>query len=237
MMKIACWSGPRNISTALMRSWSSRKDSFVSDEPFYSYYLKKTGLKHPMHQEIINKYPSKLEDIIEYLLGPIPNEGRIWYQKHMAHHILDFNKIDFILSFNNTFLIRNPKYVIPSYKRKNRLKSHEELGYYQQVQLINFLEANNKNYTIIDSGRLLKTPREILKKWCKEVEIPFDENMLKWQKGHYPSDGIWGIHWYDNVINSNTFKNETTQNNDIYFEDEIYKICKNYYNRMLDFAL
>ena len=98
-MKIACWSGPRNISTALMRSWSSRNDTFVSDEPFYAYYLKKTGLNHPMAKQIVEYYPSSYSEIITYLEQEIPYSKSIWYQKHMAHHLLDSEDINWINNF------------------------------------------------------------------------------------------------------------------------------------------
>ena len=103
-MIIACWSGPRNISTALMRSWSSRKDTFVTDEPFYAYYLKETKLKHPMYKDIINTYSSNYNEIVNYLINVIPQNKKIWYQKHMAHHILDSRNIDWIANCENCIL-------------------------------------------------------------------------------------------------------------------------------------
>ena len=117
-MIVACWSGPRNISTALMRSWSSRKDTFVSDEPFYAYYLKQTKLKHPLYKEIINKYSSNYDEVVNYLTNRIPKDKKIWYQKHMAHHIFDFNNIEWISNCENCILLRHPKEVISSYSKK-----------------------------------------------------------------------------------------------------------------------
>ena len=108
-MIIGCWSGPRNISTALMRSWSSRKDTFVTDEPFYAHYLQKTKLKHPMYKEIINKYSTNYSEIVNYLTGKIPKKKNIWYQKHMAHHILDLSSINWISNIENCILLRHPK--------------------------------------------------------------------------------------------------------------------------------
>ena len=100
-MIVACWSGPRNISTALMRSWSSRNDTYVTDEPFYAYYLKKTKLKHPMHREIISNYNSNYNEIIKHLTNQVPKNKKIWYQKHMAHHILNLENIEWIKNFEN----------------------------------------------------------------------------------------------------------------------------------------
>ena len=117
-MRIACWSGPRNISTALMRSWSSRNDAFVSDEPFYAYYLRKLQLKHPMYKEIIGYYPNTYDDVVISLTSEIPNDKEHWYQKHMAHHLIDLDNIHWIKKFENCILIRHPKDVINSYIKK-----------------------------------------------------------------------------------------------------------------------
>ena len=108
-MIVACWSGPRNISTALMRSWSSRKDTFVTDEPFYAYYLKETKLKHPFYKEIINKYSSNYDEVVKYLINRIPENKKIWYQKHMAHHNFQGYDISWLKKVKNCLLIR-PKF-------------------------------------------------------------------------------------------------------------------------------
>ena len=102
-MIVACWSGPRNISTALMRSWSSRRDTYVTDEPFYAYYLKETQINHPMHEKIINHYLSDYDEIVDYLISEVPNQKHIWYQKHMAHHLIDLAKIDWIKKMKIAF--------------------------------------------------------------------------------------------------------------------------------------
>ena len=141
--RIACWSGPRNISTALMRSWSSRNDTFVSDEPFYAYYLKETGLNHPMAEEIINYYPNTYDEVVSSINKKIPELKEIWYQKHMAHHLIDLKNIDWIKNFHNCFLIRHPKDVITSYILKNQLNHINELGYLQQWKLMEYLISNH----------------------------------------------------------------------------------------------
>ena len=157
-MIVACWSGPRNISTALMRSWSSRDDTYVTDEPFYSYYLKKTKLKHPMHREIISNYNSNYNEIVKHLTKKVPENKKIWYQKHMAHHILNLENIEWIKNFENCILLRHPKEVIHSYTKKNKLNSVEELGYPQQYEIVKFLKKITKSYIVIDSNVLLKNP-------------------------------------------------------------------------------
>ncbi len=229
-MIIACWSGPRNISTALMRSWSSRKDTYVTDEPFYSYYLNETKVKHPMHKEIIEKYSSNYFDIIKYLTSDIPNNKTIWYQKHMAHHMIDLSNIDWIKKCNNFILIRHPKQVISSYLLKNELKSIDELGYYQQFEIINFLKKNNIPFNVKESNEILTNPEVALKDWCAKIEINFDRSMLSWNKGIHPNDGVWAKHWYDNVINSSGF--QKFKKKDISIEnkyDSIYNDAMKYY--------
>ena len=139
-MIVSCWSGPRNISTALMRSWSSRKDTFVTDEPFYAYYLKETQNNHPMREKIINNYFSNYNEGVDYLIDEVPNQKNIWYQKHMAHHLIDLSKIDWIKKCENCILLRHPKEVINSYTSKNKLNSVTELGYPQQFEIVKFLK-------------------------------------------------------------------------------------------------
>jgi hypothetical protein len=236
-MKIACWSGPRNISTALMRSWSSRNDSFVSDEPFYAYYLRKQQLKHPMYKEIIEYYPNKYDEVVKNLISTIPNNKEHWYQKHMAHHLNDFNDIDWIKNFENCILIRHPKDVINSYIKKNTLSYVDELGYPQQYKIMKYLTSIGKKFIVIDSNILLNNPEKILSKWCSSINLEFDISMLKWQKGNHPQDGIWWKHWYDNVVTTTHFQKFSPNKNDIDKKyKSIYHEALDYYNKLYYFA-
>ncbi len=237
-MRIACWSGPRNISTALMRSWSSRESTFVSDEPFYAYYLKEKAVKHPMHKEIIEYYPNQYEDIVMSLTSKIPENKEHWYQKHMAHHLIDFENISWIQEFENCILIRHPKDVISSYIKKNNLTHIDELGYSQQYKLIEYLKKNNQKIIVIDSSILLQNPKRILSQWCKNLNIDFSIKMLRWKRGLYSTDGIWGVHWYNNVINTNQFVSFKKKGNNIVSEHQsIYDQALVYYNEMYDMAI
>tara|TARA_X000000368_G_scaffold356573_1_gene298669 strand:+ start:944 stop:1651 length:708 start_codon:yes stop_codon:yes gene_type:complete len=230
-MIIACWSGPRNISTALMRSWSSRKDTFVIDEPFYAYYLKKTQKNHPMKEQIIKHYSSDYEEVVNYLTYKVPNQKNIWYQKHMAHHLIDLSEINWIKKCQNCILVRHPKEVISSYIVKNNLQRVEELGYPQQYAIAKFLKKSNKRFKVIDSEDLLKNPSKVLSDWCESINIDFDKSMLQWEKGNHQNDGIWWKHWYDNVINTTGF--QKYHKKDINIEnkyDSIYNESMKYYN-------
>ena len=237
-MKIACWSGPRNISTALMRSWSSRNDTFVSDEPFYAYYLKKKQLKHPMYKEIIEHYPNKYKDIINSLTSDIPNGKKHWYQKHMAHHLIDLNNIDWITNFENCILIRHPRDVINSYVKKNTLHHIDELGYHQQHKIMKYLDSIGKRFTVIDSNILLNNPKKILSKWCNNIDLEFDISMLKWKKGAHSQDGIWWKHWYDNVITTTHFQKLESNQHDLDQKYQlIYDEALDYYEKLYYFVI
>ena len=235
-MIIATWSGPRNISTALMRSWSSRSDTFVTDEPFYAYYLSETKLKHPMHMEIINKYSTDYKKIVSYLNSKTPDGKKIWYQKHMAHHILNLNDIEWITNFENCILLRHPKEVISSYSNKNKLNSFEELGYRQQYEIIKLLKKKNKSFIIIDSSELLQNPAKVLDAWCKKINIKYEKSMLNWEEGNHINDGIWWKKWYDNVIKTTGFQKYKKKDINIESEyDSIYNESMKYYTYIKEF--
>ena len=237
MKRIACWSGPRNISTALMRSWSSRNDTYVSDEPFYAYYLKEKNLKHPMYKEIIDYYPTDHNQVVKNLTSEIPHGKKLWYQKHMAHHLIYFNKIDWIQSFENCFLVRHPKDVIKSYVKKNILNHVDELGYPQQYKIVQYLNNIGKKFVVIDADILLNNPKKILSQWCISIDLDFDLAMLEWGKGNHPQDGIWWRHWYDNVINTTHFQKFSKDENELDSKyQSIYNEALDYYNKLYYFV-
>jgi len=237
-MKIACWSGPRNISTALMRAWSSRIDSYISDEPLYAYYLKEKKLNHPMRDEIINFYPNNFKDVLKPITSNVPDNKKIWYQKHMAHHLINLDNLEWLFELNNCILIRDPKYVISSYLKKNSLKHISELGYVQQWQIFNFLKKHKKEVVVIDSNILLNDPEKILSNWCHKIGIKYDSKMLTWEKGEHRYDGIWGKHWYNNVVKSTGFNkpyNKRVTLDESY--QQIYRESLVYYNQLMQFCL
>ena len=201
------WSGPRNLSTALMRSFENRTDTAVIDEPFYAYFLKQTNLNHPGKNEIISTLDSNWDNIVLKITGQIPQNKSIWYQKHMAQHNLEGCDLNWIKSFHNCILIRDPKYVIPSYNKEYPLSDEKLLGYCQQLNLIRILEDEESiTPPIFDATDILEKPEQALKKICISVGIRFSQKMLKWPKGKRKSDGIWAKYWYRNVENSSGFQ-------------------------------
>jgi hypothetical protein len=229
---IAMWSGPRNISTALMRSFENRSDCFVSDEPFYSYFLYKTGLKHPLSDVIIKSGLIDYNEIIKYITGPIPLLKNIWYQKHMAHHILEGENLDWIKNMKNCLLIRHPSDVIISYSKKYEINSIQQLGYLQQINIYKMLiKEEGIPPIIIEAQDLLRNPKMMLTQVCKNLRIKFNDKMLSWPPGTRKTDGIWGKHWYKQVENSTGFKPYIKTNKIIPLKyQNLYDECIQYYD-------
>ena len=230
------WSGPRNLSTALMRSFENRTDTAVIDEPFYAHFLKQTNLNHPGRNEIISTLDSNWDNIVLKITGPIPHNKSIWYQKHMAQHNLEGCDLNWIKSFHNCILIRDPKYVISSYSKEYSLSDEKLLGYCQQLNLIRILE-DEEGITppIFDATDILEKPEQALKKICISVGIRFSQKMLKWPKGKRKSDGIWAKYWYRNVENSSGF--QPFQKKNIVIDKKLiplYDKCLADYNSMYE---
>ena len=233
MAKIAMWSGPRNISTALMRSFENRPDTFVTDEPFYAYYLKKTGIKHPLREEVMAEGNTDWNSIANEITGSIPKGRKIWYQKHMAQHNLPGGNLKWIEKLQNCILIRHPQEVILSYSKKYEISSIYQLGYPQQVKLFNILVSMGVQPFILDSRDVLKNPDQMLKLLCKKLSIPFYREMLSWPTGCRESDGIWGQHWYGSVEVSTGFHPHVEKKGDIPSKyKNIYLNCLESYQQL-----
>ena len=227
-LNIAMWSGPRNISTAMMRSFGSREDSFVSDEPMYGHFLLKSGVSHPMREEVLESMSTNFNDLTDYLTGDIPNNKAVWYQKQMTHHILESDDLGWLKGLRNTFLIRHPKDVILSYMEKFNLEE-ELIGFKQQDRIYRYVcKFVDSNPVIIDSKDILDIPKKMLTKLCDSLNIPFCDRMLSWTMGHHSTDGVWGKHWYNSVIKTDSFGEYKEKNESI--PDQYMDI----YNRSLD---
>ena len=197
---LAMWCGPRNISTALMRAWENRSDTFVVDEPLYAHYLNETKLRHEMADEIINHYEDNWEKVVDWLTGPIPEEKTIFYQKHMCHHMLPNIRFEWLSNVTNCFLIREPNEMLTSLMKKLPNPTLMDTGLPQQLQIFNYVrETTDETPPVIDSKDVLQNPSGILNALCNRLKIKFSELMLKWPPGIRKSDGIWAKHWYPEV--------------------------------------
>jgi hypothetical protein len=206
-LRIAMWSGPRNISTAMMRAWENRDDCAVSDEPLYAAYLAETGLEHPGWEEIVENGDTDWRRVTRTLLGPVPGGKPIWYQKHMSHHLLSEMATEWVFGLSNVFLIRDPAEVVASYVKARAEVTPEDIGLPQQGELFDLLcEQLDAPPPVIDAGDFLRAPEAHLRALCAHLGIGFSERMLAWPAGPRPSDGIWAPHWYEAVWKSTGFE-------------------------------
>jgi hypothetical protein len=205
-VRIAMWSGPRNLSTAMMRSFGARADCGVWDEPFYAAFLAATGIDHPMRDEVLAHHESDPDTVARACLGPAPNGEPIFYQKHMTHHMVDGFDLAWTDHVRNAFLIRDPAQVAASYEAKREHATLADLGVERQVELFE-READRRGTAppVVDAGRIAAAPDDTLRALCGALAIPFDPAMLSWAPGPRPEDGVWAAHWYGAVIASTGF--------------------------------
>ena len=201
------WSGPRNISTAMMRAWGNRRDSVVIDEPFYAYYLRTTGKNHPGADEVIAAGEIDWRKIVAQLTGSIPNGKRIFFQKQMTHHFLPEIDREWLGAVTNCFLIRDPREVIASYVKKREDPRLEDLGFMQQAQIFDFVRSRTDAIPpIVDAKDVLQNPERTLRLLCDAVGVEFSESMLSWPPGLRETDGVWARHWYTEVARTTSFR-------------------------------
>lgn len=207
-VRIAMWSGPRNISTAMMRSWGSRPDTFVTDEPLYAHYLAATGADHPGREEVIAAHDADWRRVAAWLTGPVPGGKAIWFQKHMTHHMLPGVDRAWLWGpqFRHAFLIRDPGEMLVSLAKVTPNPRIEDTGLPQQAEL--FEEARGRlgrKPPVVDAADVLRDPRRMLAALCDAIGVPFDERMLRWERGRRETDGVWAGHWYGVVEQSTGF--------------------------------
>jgi hypothetical protein len=205
-VRIAMWSGPRNLSTAMMRSFGNRDDCAVSDEPFYAAYLQLSGIGHPMREEVLRSQPTDWRTVAAAVAGPVPDGTPLWYQKHMTHHMLPEIGRDWMRACRHAFLIRHPRRVLASYAAKREAVDFGDIGFGEMGELFEEAAAIGGGAPpVIDADRLLADPGGALTALCGALSIPFSERMLSWPAGRRETDGVWGAHWYDAVNKSTGF--------------------------------
>lgn len=198
-MKIAMWSGPRNLSSAMMYAFGNRTDFAAWDEPFYAAYLKRTGIDHPMRDEIIAAHDADAGSVAATCAGPVPGGKSHWYMKHMGIH-MDQSPLDWAQGCVNVHLIRHPARVIASYAAKRENPTLHDIGFTQQVDIFDRFPG-----PVIDSADIRRDPEGMLRKLCDAIGLDFDPAMLSWQAEKRPYDGVWAAHWYGAVHKSTGF--------------------------------
>jgi hypothetical protein len=201
------WSGPQTISSAMMRSWEARGDTAVIDEPLYAHYLEVTGAPHPGADEVIATHETDWRRVVELLTGPVPEGRSIFYQKHMAHHLLPAIERGWLAELVNCFLIRDPRRMLASLARVTPEPALCDTGLPQQVEIFDLVRDREGSVPpVVDSADVLRDPPGVLARLCERIGIPYTDRMLSWPPGIRPTDGIWAKHWYDSVEQSTGFE-------------------------------
>jgi hypothetical protein len=206
-IRLAMWSGPRNISTAMMRSWGNRDDTTVCDEPLYAHYLSVTGKQHPGREEVIEAGETDHRLVIAGLTGDVPAGKQIYYQKHMTHHFLPDLGWNWLGALTNCFLIRDPREVLASYSKVIETPTLEDTGFPQQAAIFEHVRATTEEIPpVVDAADVRRDPRRVLGMLCEALNVPFQEAMLSWPPGSRQTDGVWAKHWYAEVEKSTGFR-------------------------------
>ena len=202
--RICLWSGPRNISTALMYSFAQRSDTKVVDEPLYAHYLNSTDAHsyHPGADDILSTMENDGNKVIKEMLGK--HSKPIVFFKHMTHHLVNLD-LSFLSKTINVILTRNPIDMLPSYDQAIKNPSMKDVGYKAHLDLIQKLEELGQKPIIIDSRSIQENPEIRLRDFCHKLNVPFDQAMLSWEAGPIKEDGCWAPYWYQNVHKSTGF--------------------------------
>ncbi|GGH29033.1 branched chain amino acid aminotransferase [Cribrihabitans marinus] len=199
------WSGPRNLSTAMMYAFGARTDCAVIDEPFYASYLALSGIDHPMRDEILAAQSQDPAEVERMLSGPIPGARPFWYQKHMTQHMIPGVPRDWMREVRNVFLIRHPARVIASYAAKRENPTAADLGFDLQAELFDEVLAQGGDPVVVDSHDIRADPAAALERLCDRIGVPWSPHMLSWPRGGHKDDGVWAAHWYGAVWDSTGF--------------------------------
>ncbi len=207
MLRLAMWSGPRNISTAMMRSWGNRPDTVVCDEPLYSHYLRHVPVDHPGRDEIMAAHDGDWRSVVRWLTEEEIPGARVFYQKHMAHHLLPHISRVWLPRVTHAFLIRDPRRMLASLAARMGLPVLRDTGLEQQVEIFRATrERSGRVPPVIDSADVLRDPRRVLTRLCDAAGVEFSEAMLTWPPGPRETDGVWARYWYDAVERSTGFE-------------------------------
>ena len=235
MKQVCLWSGPRNVSTALMYSFAQRSDTRVVDEPLYGHYLVTSDAGHPGRDEVIAAMNCDGNAVLADLLRQ-RGDKPVLFAKQMAHHLVGIDW-DLLASFDHLLLIRDPREMLPSLTVQLPNARLADTGLALQWKLVNWLAERGRPPTIIDSRELLLDPADILRQACRSVGLPFEDAMLRWPAGPRPEDGVWAPYWYDSVHRSTGFMAYKAKAG---FPDALRPLldeCRPYYEKLYAHAL
>lgn len=230
-IRISMWSGPRNISTAMMRAWENRADCTVVDEPFYGAYLAETGIDHPMREEIMESMNCDWQAVANACAadGPAP----LTFQKHMCQHMVPTAPRNWMADCRHAFLIRPPEEVAASFSLKYPGLTAEDLGFRLQAELFDHIaEIAGAAPPVIEARDVLSDPPALLRALCNRLSVSYDPAMLRWPPGGRATDGAWAEHWYGAVEASTGFSPPRAPVEPAPKHAEIVAACLPYYERM-----
>jgi hypothetical protein len=235
-LRISVWSGPRNVSTALMYAFAQRPDTRAVDEPFYGHYLRVSGAEHPGAAEVMQAMPGQAEQVIrEVILAPC--DRPVLFLKNMAHHLVEMSW-DFLGQLTNVLLIREPSEMLPSLAHNLAAPTLRDTAYQTQVELLEKLVALGQNPPVLEARELLLNPRSVLQQLCRRIGLAFDEAMLHWPAGPKPEDGVWAKYWYHQVHQSSGFAPYKPKTEPFPARlRPLLEECRPYYERMLAYAI
>jgi hypothetical protein len=237
--RIAMWSGPRNLSTALMYAFGNRSDCACWDEPFYAFYLTRTGIDHPLREASIAAGEPDFDRVVARCLGPVPDGKPLFYQKHMTHHMLPGFDRSWALGLTNAFLIRSPERVLASYARKREDVTLRDIGFVEQCGIFDMVADHlGAAPPVVNADDILADTRRTLARLCANLGIPFSDAMLSWPAGPRPYDGVWGRHWYGAVRRSTGFESPPSDQPDLPAHLRLLAdAARPYYEHMRPFSL
>lgn len=230
---ICLWASPRNISTAIMYSFAQRKDCMVFDEPLYGFYLKNSEAKnyHPGADEIINAMETDGQKIIREMFNN--DKSKVVFYKQMTHHLLHLD-LGFLSKTCNVILTRNPKNMVASFSKVIKNPELSDLGYIEQVKLLEYLQKNNLSVLVVDSLGLIKSPEKTMRLLCEKLEISFFDSMLSWVAGPIPEDGVWAKYWYKKVHQSTGFNLPHSNKIELSAQNELLvEKCMPFYDKLM----
>ncbi len=233
-LRLAMWSGPRNISTALMRAWGNRPDTFVCDEPLYAHYLHATQRVHPGAEEVIAAGETDWRTVVDWLTGDMPQGKPVFFQKQMAHHLLPEISRDWLMNVTNCFLLRDPREMITSLIKKVSDAQLEDTGLPQQLEIFRLVrERTGGTPIVLDAKDVLLNPQAMLTRLCDALGVEFDPRMLSWPPGPRETDGVWSKYWYHEVEKTTSFRPYQPKEEAIPAEfDELYEACMPLYDEL-----